>query len=306
MVLGDDEVRPAVRSAAASYGPSGSRPTGAPGLEARRLVARISGRPVMTTCRGTPLRLIRALPVPSSGLVPHPGRGRVRRPTRSHLCDSPRGHGLTREIQQLGYRGDVNAVQRHLRLYRTGAIAVASGFAALSVACAGEGVLKADGEPGESGALQDRRSGHAPASGAVLASASGSSGTVRTPAADGGQVHSRFRACARAGAQLRSGGEASSIIARRWRTELVLPRRTILRNCCPSWEVGLRTLTGSATRAPPELDASRRPTGPRAPTPTRYPCGHSARGCSPASPWGAGRWTAGRPVPWPAHGRSRP
>ncbi|MGW7585913.1 ISL3 family transposase [Kitasatospora sp. NPDC054768] len=29
---------------------------------------------------------------------------------------------LTREIRQLGYRGDVNTVQRHLRLYRTGAI----------------------------------------------------------------------------------------------------------------------------------------------------------------------------------------
>ena len=29
---------------------------------------------------------------------------------------------LTREIQQLGYRGDVNTVRRHLRLYRTGAI----------------------------------------------------------------------------------------------------------------------------------------------------------------------------------------
>lgn len=29
---------------------------------------------------------------------------------------------LTRKIQQLGYRGDVNTVQRHLRLYRTGAI----------------------------------------------------------------------------------------------------------------------------------------------------------------------------------------
>ncbi|MEV8099261.1 hypothetical protein [Kitasatospora sp. NPDC085879] len=29
---------------------------------------------------------------------------------------------LTREIQQLGYRGDVNTVRRHLRPYRTGAI----------------------------------------------------------------------------------------------------------------------------------------------------------------------------------------
>ncbi|MFD5923000.1 hypothetical protein ACFVYP_41020 [Kitasatospora sp. NPDC058201] len=33
---------------------------------------------------------------------------------------------LTREIQQLGYRGDVNTVQRHLRLYRTGAIPAAA------------------------------------------------------------------------------------------------------------------------------------------------------------------------------------
>ncbi|MFD4561650.1 transposase [Streptomyces sp. NPDC058469] len=29
---------------------------------------------------------------------------------------------LTREIQQIGYRGDVNTVRRHLRPYRTGAI----------------------------------------------------------------------------------------------------------------------------------------------------------------------------------------
>ncbi|MFE2719392.1 hypothetical protein ACFXKI_47825 [Streptomyces mirabilis] len=29
---------------------------------------------------------------------------------------------LTREIQRLGYRGDVNTVRRHLKPYRSGAI----------------------------------------------------------------------------------------------------------------------------------------------------------------------------------------
>jgi hypothetical protein len=40
--------------------------------------------------------------------------------------------------------------------------------------------------------------------------------------------------------------EASSIIARRYRTTLVLPRRTIRCNFCSSCSVGLRTLTGCA------------------------------------------------------------
>jgi hypothetical protein len=46
--------------------------------------------------------------------------------------------------------------------------------------------------------------------------------------------------------------EASGIIARRQRTELVLPWRTICCSRCPSWSVGLRTRTRSAT-APPAL-----------------------------------------------------
>uniref|UniRef100_UPI002F90DEBB ISL3 family transposase n=1 Tax=Kitasatospora sp. NBC_01519 TaxID=2903576 RepID=UPI002F90DEBB len=40
---------------------------------------------------------------------------------------------LTREIRQLGYRGDVNTVQRHLRLYRTGAIPVQAPLPHLTV-----------------------------------------------------------------------------------------------------------------------------------------------------------------------------
>ncbi|MFF5447521.1 hypothetical protein [Streptomyces sp. NPDC012888] len=44
--------------------------------------------------------------------------------------------------------------------------------------------------------------------------------------------------------------EASSIIARRNRTELVLPRRMICWSFCPSCSVSLRTLTGGATPPP--------------------------------------------------------
>jgi hypothetical protein len=44
--------------------------------------------------------------------------------------------------------------------------------------------------------------------------------------------------------------EASSIIARRYRTTLVLPRRTIRCNFCSSCSVGLRTLTGCAIPPP--------------------------------------------------------
>jgi hypothetical protein len=40
--------------------------------------------------------------------------------------------------------------------------------------------------------------------------------------------------------------EASSIIARRSRTELVLPRRTTCCSSCPSCSVSLRTLTDAA------------------------------------------------------------
>lgn len=44
--------------------------------------------------------------------------------------------------------------------------------------------------------------------------------------------------------------DASSIIARRNRTELVLPRRTIRCSFCPSCSVSRRTLTGDAIPAP--------------------------------------------------------
>ncbi|MGW7582953.1 hypothetical protein ACWGLI_17680, partial [Kitasatospora sp. NPDC054769] len=60
-----------------------------------RAGARISGRLAMTTCRDTLLRLIRALPVPSPGLVPRLGvdefavrRGRT--PPETVLPASPR------------------------------------------------------------------------------------------------------------------------------------------------------------------------------------------------------------------------
>lgn len=47
--------------------------------------------------------------------------------------------------------------------------------------------------------------------------------------------------------------EASTIIARRNRTVLVLPRRTIRWSFCPSCSVSLRTLTGPAIE-PPHTD----------------------------------------------------
>ncbi|GGS32380.1 hypothetical protein GCM10010269_83220 [Streptomyces humidus] len=58
--------------------------------------------------------------------------------------------------------------------------------------------------------------------------------------------------------------EASSIIARGYRTELVLPRRTICCSFSPSWSVNLRTRTGSAT-APPSFGSDDTPY-PTAPT----------------------------------------
>lgn len=72
--------------------------------------------------------------------------------------------------------------------------------------------------------------------------------------------------CAITGTRL-PPAEASSIIARRYRTELVLPRRTICCSRCPSWSVSLRTQTGSAT-APPTVgtDVTVHPSATRANT----------------------------------------
>ena len=52
--------------------------------------------------------------------------------------------------------------------------------------------------------------------------------------------------------------EASSIIARRYRTELVLPRRTICCSFSPSWSFNLRTRTGADT-APPAVGSDDTP-----------------------------------------------
>ncbi|WP_452176594.1 transposase [Kitasatospora saccharophila] len=60
--------------------------------------------------------------------------------------------------------------------------------------------------------------------------------------------------------------EASSIVARRNRTELVLPRRTICCSFCPSWSVNLRTRTGSATTPPTIGRTSPHIQPPRPPT----------------------------------------
>ncbi len=71
--------------------------------------------------------------------------------------------------------------------------------------------------------------------------------------------------------------EASRTIAPRYRTELVLPRRTICWSFCPSWSVSLRTLTGSAT-APPEgyartpVIVSGHSTSHQPPAPAAEPC----------------------------------
>ncbi|MFD8755689.1 ISL3 family transposase [Kitasatospora sp. NPDC059577] len=76
--------------------------------------------------RGTVLRFARAANVEQL-LIAATHRPSVIDDYRRYLhhrwmegCTNPAA--LTREIQQLGYRGDVNTVQRHLRPYRTGAV----------------------------------------------------------------------------------------------------------------------------------------------------------------------------------------
>jgi hypothetical protein len=71
--------------------------------------------------------------------------------------------------------------------------------------------------------------------------------------------------------------EANSIIARRKRTVLVPPRRTIRWSFCPSCSVSLRTLTGPAI-APPRTDRTRHhiqpAQGQSAPTRDRFRSQH--------------------------------